>query len=178
MYCGISNRTRKTTSQKLCQYSPHAAPSVIKQFNMGTFPWHFLFHIHESLYAYFWCGVWVQNIKSRGHLSYYKADRKWKEIHLLWVAQCLGSLNHKVITDVLQNLLLTKYDGFYRFLWREGILFTQKYNSNFSVKLTSYNIRFTEPPYTVSHDIKSLRLATPLCYERTCSPHVKILFVS
>jgi hypothetical protein len=63
-----------------------------------------------------------------------------KEIHLLWVAKCLGSLNYKVITDVLQNLLLTKYDGFYHFLWREGILFTQKYNSNFSAKLTSYNI--------------------------------------
>jgi len=23
-------------------------------------------------------GIGVQNIKSRGHLSYYKADRKWK----------------------------------------------------------------------------------------------------
>jgi hypothetical protein len=101
-----------------------------------------------------------------------------KEIHLLRVAQCLGSLNYKVITDVLQNLLLTKYDGFYCFLWREGILLTQKYNNNFSVQLTSYNIRFTEPPYTISHDINSPRLAMPLCYECTCSPHVKILFVS
>jgi len=70
MYSGISNRTRKTTSQKLFRYCPIAAPSVIKQFNMGNFPWHFLFHIHESLYAYFWCGILVQNIKSRGHSSY------------------------------------------------------------------------------------------------------------
>ena len=101
-----------------------------------------------------------------------------KETHLLWVAQCLGSLNYRVITDVLQNLLLTKFYGFYCFLWRESILFTQKYNNNFRVKLASYNIRFTEPQYTISHDIKSPRLAMPLCYECTCSPHVKILFVS
>jgi len=101
-----------------------------------------------------------------------------KETHLLRVAQCLGSLSYKVITDVLQNLLLTKYNGFCCFLWREGILFTQKYNNNFSVKLTSYNNRFTEPPYSISHDIKSQRLAMPLCYECTCSRHVKALFVS
>jgi len=101
-----------------------------------------------------------------------------KETHLLRVAQCLGSLNYKVITDVLQNLLLTKYNGFYCFRWRESTLFTQKYNNNFSVKLTSYNIRFTKPSYTISHNTKSPRLAMPLCYKCTCSPHVKILFVS
>lgn len=100
-----------------------------------------------------------------------------KDIHLLWVAQCLGSLNYKVITDVLQNIFLTKYDSFYHFLWREGILFTQKYNNNFRVRLTSLKIQFTEHPYTISLDIKSPRLAIPLCFECTCSPHVKILLV-
>jgi hypothetical protein len=63
-----------------------------------------------------------------------------KEIHLLRVAQCLGSLNYKVITDVFQNLFLTKYDSFYHFLWREGILFTQKYNNNFLNLYTQFRL--------------------------------------
>jgi hypothetical protein len=67
------------------------------------------------------------------------------EIHLLWVAHCLCSLNYKVITDVIQNIFLTKYDGFCHFIWRERILVTQKYNNNCRVKLTSLTNQFINP---------------------------------
>jgi len=45
-------------------------------------------------------------------------------MNLLRVAQRLCCLNYKIITDVIQNLFLTKYDGFYHFIWRKGILYT------------------------------------------------------
>jgi hypothetical protein len=65
-----------------------------------------------------------------------------KNNNLLWVAQCLGCMDCKIITDVIQNLFLAKYDSFCHFFRRKGILYNTKYNSNFSLKLTSSTNKF------------------------------------